>query len=70
MFKSPRTTIAGICAILAAIAGAGTAWANGQPIDFPSALAAIMAGIGLLTARDNMTTSEKAGAIPPVTSEK
>lgn len=60
--KSYRTTIAGIAAILTAIGGAATAWANEQPIDWTTVLAAVMAGIGLITARDHKVTSEQAGA--------
>lgn len=62
--KSPRTTVAGIAAIVAAIAGAASAWANGQPVDYASALAAIMAGIGLITARDANVSSEQQGIKP------
>jgi len=51
-----RTTIAGVCAIVAALAGAGAALANGAPVDYPSVLAAIMAGVGLITAHDAKNT--------------
>jgi hypothetical protein len=57
-----RTTVSGIAAILAAVAGVAAAVANGAPVDWTSALAAIMAGIGLITARDNKVSSEAAGA--------
>lgn len=60
--KSYKTTIAGVCAILAALAGAGTAWANGTSIDIPSLIAAIVAGVGLIAARDNNKSSEAVGA--------
>lgn len=60
---SPRTTITGVLAIVAALAGAGQALFDGNPAtnpDWATVGAAIMAGIGLLTARDNKTTSEQA----------
>lgn len=60
--SSPRTTVAGIAAIVIALAGAAASWANGTPIDFTSVIAAVAAGIGLIQARDNKTTSEQAGA--------
>lgn len=62
MLKSPKTTVAGIAAILAAVAGAASAWAAGTPIDWTTTIAAVMAGIGLVTARDNDKRSEDVGA--------
>lgn len=62
MFKSPKTTMTGIAAVLAAIAGVLTAVANGTPIDWSSAISAIIAGVGLIAARDHNVTSESAGA--------
>lgn len=61
---SPRTTVTGILAIVAALAGAGTLLFDGNPAtnpDWTAVAAAVMAGIGLITARDNKTTSEQAG---------
>ena len=52
----------GIAAVLAAIAGVLTAVANGTPIDWSSAISAIIAGVGLIAARDHNVTSESAGA--------
>lgn len=60
--KSWKTTTAGIAAIVTALAAVATAIANGQPIDWASTMAAIMAGVGLIAARDNAVTSEQAGA--------
>jgi len=60
--KSWKTTIAGIAAIVTAIASAAGAWAAGQPVDFTATATAIMAGIGLIAARDNAVSSEQAGA--------
>ncbi len=62
MMTSYRTTIAGIAAILTAVAGAASAWANGTPVDLPTLISAIVAGIGLIAARDNKVSSEQAGA--------
>ena len=50
--RSWKTTVAGISAILAALAGIGSAIGAGTPIDYPSAISAIIAGIGLITAKD------------------
>lgn len=61
MFKSPKTTMAGIGAILAAIAGVITSIANDQPVDWTSAISAIVAGVGLITARDHGVSSQQAG---------
>ncbi len=63
--SSIKTTTAGICAILAALAGAGQALFDGDPTTMPdwtSVAAAVMAGIGLIAARDNSVTSETAKA--------
>ncbi len=62
---SPRTTITGILAILAAALGVAQALLDGNPAtspDWAAVGAAVMAGIGLITARDNKTTSEQANA--------
>jgi len=50
-----NTTVAGIGAILVAVGGVLVAWFDGDPTtapDFASAIAAIVAGVGLITARD------------------
>ena len=62
--KSWRTTTTGFLAIAAALCGAGIALLDGNPNtnpDWASVSAAIMAGVGLITARDNTVTSEQAG---------
>lgn len=54
-----NTTVAGIGAILVAIGGVLTAMFDGDPAtaaDFPTAIAAIIAGVGLILAKDAKTT--------------
>lgn len=68
MKKSWRTTTAGIIAIIVAVVGAIGAVIDDDPKtnpDYGAVGAAIMAGLGLITARDNNVTSEDAGAKPP-----
>lgn len=63
--KSWKTTIAGIGAILVAAGSALSALFDMDPQTVPdwgAVLSAIIAGIGLITARDNNVTSEQAGA--------
>ena len=65
MTNSWRTSVAGIAAILIAVGAAATAYLDGNPatvVDIGVTLAAIMAGIGLIAARDNKVSSESAGA--------
>ena len=47
-----KTTGAGIGAILTAVGTVAVALAHGMPVDWSTAIAAIMAGIGLIAARD------------------
>lgn len=64
--KSWKTTAAGIAAIVAALATAVAALFDADPTTLPdwgAVAAAILAGIGLIAARDNNVTSEKAGAV-------
>jgi len=64
--KSWKTTAAGIAAIVAALATAVGALFDADPTTLPdwgAVAAAIIAGIGLIAARDNDVTSEKAGAV-------
>jgi len=63
--KSWKTTVMGICAILVAVAGAVKLLVDGDPAtnpDWTAVCAAVAAGIGLITARDNNKTSESVGA--------
>ena len=53
-----NTTVAGIGAILVAIGGTLTAMFDGDPTttaDFASAIAAVIAGVGLILAKDAKT---------------
>jgi len=47
-----KTTTAGIGAILVAVGTVVGAIAHGTPVDWSTAIAAIMAGIGLIAAKD------------------
>ena len=63
--KSWKTTLAGIGTILTAIGFALTAQFDSDPltvVNWTTTIAAFMAGIGLITARDNNRTSEDVGA--------
>ena len=54
--KDKNTTIAGIGAILVAIGALLTAWFDGDAAtnpDFASAVAAVIAGVGLILAKDS-----------------
>ena len=65
MKKSWKTTAAGIGAILVAVGSALTAMFDADPAttaDWGAVIAAVIAGIGLITARDNNVSSEQAGA--------
>ena len=53
-----KTTTAGIGAILVAIGTIAAGLANGTPIDWSACIAAVMAGVGLIAAKD----APKAGA--------
>jgi hypothetical protein len=62
---SPKTTLTGIGTILVAVGALLKAFFDGDPAtnpDWGATIAAITAGIGLIAARDNKTTSEQAGA--------
>lgn len=54
--KSWKTTTAGVLSITLAVVHAALAMINGTPFDMASTLAAIMAGIGLITAKDSNVT--------------
>jgi hypothetical protein len=53
-----KTSAAGIGAILVAVGTVAVGLANGTPIDWSACIAAVMAGIGLIAAKD----APKAGA--------
>lgn len=64
--KSWKTSTAGIAAIVAALATAVGALFDADPNTLPdwgAVAAAVLAGIGLIAARDNNVTSEQAGAV-------
>ena len=63
--KSWKTSLTGIAAILTAVGAAIMALMDNDPatvIDVAATAAAVMAGVGLIFARDNNVTSEAAGA--------
>ena len=63
--KSWKTTAAGIAAIVAAVALAISHQFDTDPAtiaDWSAVITALTAGIGLVLARDNDKTSERAGA--------
>ncbi len=65
MKTSWKTTTSGIIAIIVAVCGAASVLIDADPTtnpDFSSLIASIIAGIGLISARDNKVTSENVGA--------
>jgi len=63
--KSWKTTLAGIAAIVAALATAVSAQFDSNPATVPDwtlVIGMITAGVGLMFARDNDKTSEQVGA--------
>lgn len=65
MNGSWKTSAAGIGAILVAVGSAMNAMFDADPATIPdwgAVVAAVIAGIGLLVARDNSVSSEAAGA--------
>lgn len=59
--KSWKTTTAGIIAALIAILGAVQVMMNGGSPDWPTVIAAVMAALGLIFARDAKVSSEDEG---------
>lgn len=65
--KSWKTTTTGVLAIVVALSSAAIAVLDADPVTVPdwgAVTAAILAGLGLIAARDNGVTSEQAGAAP------
>lgn len=63
--KSPKTTILGVLSIITALSSAIQALIDGNPATVPNwelVVSSVTAGLGLIFARDNKTTSEQAGA--------
>mgnify|MGYP006269840337 CR=1 FL=1 len=58
--KNWKTTVAGIGAILVAVGSAAKSYATGQPVDIPTVVSAIMAGVGLILAKDAGTPNDGA----------
>jgi hypothetical protein len=50
--KNWKTTAAGISAIMLAIGSALSAISAGTPIDYTAVIAAVLAGVGLVMAKD------------------
>jgi uncharacterized membrane protein YhiD involved in acid resistance len=65
MKKSWKTSAAGVGAILVALGSALSATFDADPVTVPdwgALVAAIIAGVGLIAARDNDKSSEEVGA--------
>jgi hypothetical protein len=54
--KSYKTTILGVISIITAIIGVVTGLLNNTPVDWNATITAIMAGIGLVFAKDSNVT--------------
>ena len=57
--KNWKTTAFGVCTILAAVGAAGKALLDGDPatsLDLTATIAAVMAGFGLIFAKDSNVT--------------
>lgn len=54
--KNWKTTFSGLAAILVAVINAAVGMINGQPVDWAVTMSAILAGIGLITAKDHNVT--------------
>lgn len=67
--KSWKTSLAGVGAILAAVGHALAALFDNDPatvVQLDVTIGAILAGVGLIAARDNGVSSEQAGVKPEV----
>ena len=60
--KSWKTTLAGVSSILAALAGLAKGVSDGDYSIIGASISGIVAGIGLIMARDNDKSSEQVGA--------
>jgi hypothetical protein len=56
MTKSWKTTLSGVIAIVIAAGNAIQGMLSGTPVDMATTIAAVMAGIGLISAKDNDVT--------------
>jgi hypothetical protein len=56
MGKSWKTTISGIIAIVLVVGDAANKLIQGQPVDFATLIAGVMAGLGLISAKDSQVT--------------
>lgn len=54
--KNWKTTVSGIIAIVIALAGAAQALISGGAVDWTAVISAIIAGVGLISAKDNNVT--------------
>jgi hypothetical protein len=65
--SSSRTTLAGYAIIITSVGGAMNLWFDGNPAttpDWNQISTAVIAGLGLIYARDHKTTDEAAGLKP------
>ena len=51
--KNWKTTFSGLAAVLVAVINAAVGMINGHPVDWAVTMSAILAGIGLITAKDH-----------------
>ena len=56
-----KTTLAGVAAIITALGTAHTQYNNGGNVDFATLIPALLAGLGLVFARDNNKSSVDVG---------
>lgn len=54
--KNWKTTTTGILAILTAVISAANSLIQGHPVDYGSTITAVMAGVGLIAAKDSNVT--------------
>lgn len=62
MIASKKTTVMGICSLITALVGIVQAIVNNQPIQWETTIAAIVSGVGLISAKDfNVTNAVEPG---------